>query len=528
MTGARVGNWYLEAEIGRGSLGIIYRARGYDDTQRRAAVKVFTSTGTQDAAFMQKFSSDMLPLQRLDHANIVKFYDSGIHGGLAFVACELVEGEDFAKLLTSGPRPWREVLGVAVQAARALKHAHNRNVLHRDLKPAHLMLTPDGTLKILGFGLSRIIPSPPPSPTPAIGSAAYIPPESASGKALTRRSDFYSLGGLLYTLVTGRPPFSAPTLVELMHKQCYMLPERPAMLVTDLPPELDEFICILLDKNPGRRPASAASLLEELERIRGKLERKGERLEWPVKLTPDTAEMPALPAALGGMGGESEAEAEPRPLLKRPVVVIPLFLIVMSALVLPFVWPSNSADELYAEAKPLVESDNPANWDIALEQFIDPLSRKYPDRYVEEIAAIRAKVKDRRELKRIIAEGAKVDFKSDAESAYFRGLRLAQAGETESAKRIWRDVEAAFGTVPSESRWVELARVGLTTLDKPENRNLHGPPDRGALDTALKNAKSFAAAGKTSEANAIYRALQELFRDDPAASDAIRRTIENK
>jgi len=317
-------------------------------------------------------------------------------------------------------------------------------------------------------------------------------------------------------------------LVELMHKQCYMLPERPAMLVTDLPPELDEFICILLDKNPGRRPASAASLLEELERIRGKLERKGERLEWPVKLTPDTAEMAALPAALGGMGGESEAEGEPRPLLKRPVVVIPLFLIVMSALVLPFVWPSKSADELYAEAKPLVESDNPANWDIALEQFIDPLSRKYPDRYVEEIAAIRAKVKDRRELKRIIAEGAKVDFKSDAESAYFRGLRLAQAGETESAKRIWRDVEAAFGTVPSESRWVELARVGLTALDKPENRNLHGPPDRGALDTALKNAKSFAAAGKTSEANAIYRALQELFRDDPVASDAIRRTIENK
>ena len=84
--------------------------------------------------------------------------------------------------------------------------------------------------------------------------------------------------------------FTAGSLVELMHKQCYTLPERPAMLVPDLPPELDEFICVLLDKNPARRPATAAAVLEELERIRGKLERKGERVEWPAKITPDTAE----------------------------------------------------------------------------------------------------------------------------------------------------------------------------------------------------------------------------------------------
>src|SRR4029079_2156808 len=154
--------------------------------------------------------------QRLDHANIAKFYDSGTHGGLAYVACELVEGKDFATLLEGGRRPWREVLSVAVQAARALKHGHNRNVLHRDLKPAHLMLAADGTLKVLGFGLAKVLPAAPPSPAPAIGSAAYIPPETASGKPLTRRSDFYSLGGVLYTLVTGRPPFAAGSLVELM------------------------------------------------------------------------------------------------------------------------------------------------------------------------------------------------------------------------------------------------------------------------------------------------------------------------
>ncbi|HSQ54839.1 MAG TPA: serine/threonine-protein kinase, partial [Gemmata sp.] len=461
MTGARVGNWYLEAEIGRGELGIVYRARGYDNPERHAAVKVFTTTATQDPIFVQKFAAEMLPLQRLDHVNIAKFFDSGTHGGLAYVACELVEGQDFAKLLENGRRPWQEVLSVAVQAARALKHAHNRNVLHRDLKPAHFLLANDGTLKILGFGLARVLPAAPPSPTVAIGSAAYLPPETASGKLLTRRSDFYSLGGVLYTLVTGRPPFAAASLVELMHKQCYTLPERPAMLVPDLPPELDEFICELLDKNPGRRPASAAAVLEELERIRGKLERKGEKIDWPAKVTPDTAETAALPAALGGVEGEREDEAEPRPLMRRPLVVIPLFLAVLAAIVLPFAWPAPSADDLYREAKPLLASDNPDDWEKAITKYLDPLAAKYPDRYTQEIAAARTKLRDRRELKRAVTEGSKIVPQSDAEAAYQRGLGLAQAGDIQGARRLWQGVIAVFAPVATQDRWVDLARLGI-------------------------------------------------------------------
>lgn len=530
MTGARVGNWYLEAEIGLGTLGVVYRARGYDDPTRRAAVKVFTATGTQDPAFVQKFVAEMLPLQRLDHANIAKYYDSGTHGGLAFVACELTEGDDFAKLLASGRRPWREVLGVAVQAARALKHAHNRNVLHRDLKPAHLMMTKDGTLKVLSFGLSRVVPAPPPAPVPAIGSAAYIPPETASGKPLTRRSDFYSLGGVLYTLVTGRPPFAAASLVELMHKQCYTLPERPAMLIPDLPPEMDEFICNLLDKNPGKRPATAAGLLDELERIRGKLERKGMKLEWPVKITPDTAEAAALPATLGGLGDEADVEPEPRPLLKRPYIVIPLFLLFLTALILPFTWPTKSADELYEHARPLLESNNLDDWDSAFEQYLDPLSRKYPDRYVEEIAAARAKLKDRRDLKRALSEGARIDLKlkSDAEWAYLRGLRLAQAGDTEGARRTWKAIVVVFGPVATESRWVELSWLALVALDRPENSNTHGPPDRTAFEAALKQARSLQASGRLDEAATAFRALTDLYRDDPLATATINQARDGK
>jgi hypothetical protein len=506
MTGARVGNWYLEAEIGRGALGLVYRARGYDDPERRAAVKVFTSAATQDPVFVQKFAAEMLPLQRLDHANIAKFYDSGTHGGLAFVACELVEGSDYRKLLEGGRRPWREVLSVAVQTARALKHAHNRNVLHRDLKPAHLMVTADGTVKVLGFGLAKVVP--------AASSGEYTPPETASGKPLTRRSDFYSLGGVLYTLATGRLPFTAPTLVELMHKQCYTLPERPGMIVPDLPPELDEFICVLLDKHPARRPATAAGVLDELERIRGKLERKGERVEWPAKITPDTAESPALPALLGGAGEETPGP-EPRPLMQRPVVVIPLFLLALAGLVLPFAWPSKSAQELYDAAQPLLASNNPDDWDTAIEKYLDPLSEKYPDQYAAEVAAAKTRVRDRKELRRAVADGVKVEARSPAERAYLRGRALAEAGDPDAARRTWQALVAAFGPVSAESRWVELAKAGLVALTRPENRGTRPPPDPASVDAAIARAKELAAAGKRDEAEAAFRALEELFRDDP-------------
>src|SRR5262249_37145929 len=118
MIGARVGNWYVESEIGRGPLGLVYRARGFDDPEKHAAVKVFTEI--RDPAALERMRTELLPLQRLDHANIVKTYDHGIHAGLAFIATELIAGTDYAKLLEGGRRPWREVLSIAVQAARAL------------------------------------------------------------------------------------------------------------------------------------------------------------------------------------------------------------------------------------------------------------------------------------------------------------------------------------------------------------------------------------------------------------------------
>ena len=463
MIGARVGNWYVEAEAGRGPGGVVYRAKSYADGTP-AAVKLL-----DDGGLAPKLAAELLALRRLDHPHIAAYLDSGTHAGRPYIASEWVAGTDAAKLLEGGRRPWPEVLSVAVQVARALKHGHNRNVLHRDLKPAHLMLTADGTVKLLAFGLARVVP-PALGPTPPLGSAAYLPPETAGGKPPTRRADFYSLGGLLYTLVTGRPPFAAPTLVELTHKQCYALPERPGMVVPDLPPELDEFICGLLAKDPARRPATAQNVLDDLERLRGKLDRQGAAVVWPAKLQPDTAEAAPLPAELAVPRPDSgEFEAARRRWPRWPVAAGAVVVVGLAAALAFAVAGRGSGED---------------------------------------------------ELRRAVAEGAEVGPRSDAERGYRRGLELARLGEVAAARRVWQAVATGFGPVASEARWVGLARTGLAALDRAPPRG----SDRRPLDAALAHAKALTGP----DAEAAFAALEELTRDDPAAAELVRAARERR
>jgi hypothetical protein len=199
----------------------------------------------------------------------------------------------------------------------------------------------------------------------------------------------------------------------------------------------------------------------------------------------------------------------------------------VAALVAGFAWPRKTADELWAAAAPLLESPDPADWDRAWDEYLEPLARKYPDRYAAGVAAARERIGDRRELRRAFAAGAKADARTDAERFYLRGLRLAQAGDAGAARRAWQELVTAFGPVESERRWVELARAGLAALDQPGNRP-RTPPDRGPFEAAVAHARSLAAGGKTDDAAAAFRALEDLFRDDPEALEAIRQARDGK
>jgi hypothetical protein len=293
------------------------------------------------------------------------------------------------------------------------------------------------------------------------------------------------------------------------------------MIVTELPADVDEFVCLLLSKEPTRRPATAQALLDELERLRGKLERKGEKLEWPAKLKPDTAEMAALPASLGGFGPEPDQPEPPRPWLKRPWVVVSLLALVVLTLVVSFSWEGTSASEMWLAAVPLVNSEDPADWDRAWDDYLDPLSRKYPDQYVDEVAAAKNRIRDRKELQRALAEGAKPEPRSEAERGYQRGLRLAQAGDAVAARRSWQAVVIVFGSLHAEARWVELSRAGIKALDRSPRPVQH---DRASFDAAIDDVKHLPLWAREPQ----IQALEELAHDDPALLEAIRNVRKSK
>lgn len=523
MTGGRVGNWMLGEEIGRGPLGCVYRGQSTEDG-RIAVVKILTPDPTRPPDFLPGFTAAMLFLQRLHHPNIARFYESGVSGGMAFYATEAVDGTDLASALRNRTRKpdepglsWTDdLLRVAVQLTRALRHGHHRSILHRGIKPANVLLATDGTVKLTDFGIGKLLGPPPLSlSADAWGTAGFLAPEHFTGKPFTKRSDLYALGGVLYTLVTGRPPFTGASAAEFMHKHCYTLPERPIQFVPKLPPELDDLICGLLAKEPSRRPANAAVVLDQLDRIRGKLERKGVSVVWPTD-PGDTTES----APLNGEDdrGNDYDERPDRPLMSRPIVVIPAFLLVVGLLLAGLFWPHPGPEELWAQAVPLLESTNPDDWDRAWNEYLEPLGRRYPDSHREELATAARQLATRRELKRAVETGSKIVYASEAEHWYYRGLALVRSGDLAEAQKVWSNLIPAFSGLEADARWVVLAQRGLDALGPVP----HTGSVKSSLAKTVEHLQELRKSGDTAGADRIQAALEALYADDPDTLNRIR------
>lgn len=521
MKGQSVGQWILGEELGRGPVGIAYRAVSQSDPSRQAAVKLITHPQLQSPDFLSRFSAEVLPLHRLTHPNIASIYDAGVHSGFAWLASELVEGEDLASRIRRRAREgqppgllWSsEALPIAVQLVRALKHGHLRSLFHRGLKPSNVLILPTGQVKLTDFGLAKIVNLAPMNlPPDPWGTAGYLAPEAFQGKTFTRKSDLYALGGVLYTLLTGRPLFAGATLAELLHKHCYSLPERPARLVPELLQEVDDLVCQLLQKDPKRRPASAAALLPVLDHIRAKAERKGHSIPWPDDIGGTSAVLPAL----SDTELQQAEQARHRPWHARAIVLVPMLLAVVGTGVALTLWPRPSAQELFAQAQPLLASDDPADWAKALDTSLAELERLYPEQYTDEIQAVRQKLRDRKELTSALATGRRAQFRGEAHRLYVRGLKLAQAGELALAQHTWQQLITVFAAIEAEARWVDLAKIGLQELQQ-SSQSFNGL-NRAGVSLALEQVEALKAAGKPEEAARILTALHELYDDDPAVS----------
>jgi beta-lactam-binding protein with PASTA domain/predicted Ser/Thr protein kinase len=271
MNGSELGGRYrVEARIGSGGMADVFR--GFDSVlHRTVAIKMLNARFASDGSFVDRFRREAQAAARLNHPNIVGVFDHGADDGTQYIVMEFIEGRTLADALEAGRRPTpMQAAEVAQHICEALEAAHVQGVIHRDIKPANVMVTRDGTVKVMDFGIARLVSGPETAPqtSAVLGTAAYLSPEQAQGQRVDTRTDIYSLGTVLYEMLTGRPPFGGESPVAIAYKQVNEPPVPPSQLSPDVPQGLDAVVMRALAKNPANRYQSAREFADDLERVR--------------------------------------------------------------------------------------------------------------------------------------------------------------------------------------------------------------------------------------------------------------------
>src|SRR5262245_15129518 len=269
MTGNKFGRYEILGELGRGAMGVVYRARD-PIIDRVVALKTIdlALTGAALASFEERFFQEARSAGRLNHPNIVTIYDAGKADGVAYIAMEFLEGTSLREILDEQPPlSIPRILETVAQIARGLAYAHENGVVHRDIKPANVIVLRNRRPKITDFGIARLGESEGPTSERA-GSPKYMSPEQIRGDVtVDGRSDVFSLGTVLYEMLTGKPPFAGDSVTEIMQAVLEHTPPVPSVVDAHVPPELDGVVMRMLAKRPDDRYPSARSLFRELRRV---------------------------------------------------------------------------------------------------------------------------------------------------------------------------------------------------------------------------------------------------------------------
>src|SRR5438046_2164342 len=410
LVGYTIGHYKICESIDAGGMGEVYLAT---DTVagRRAALKLLPLQFTGDAERLKRFEQEARAVVRLNHPNVVTVYEIGEENSIHYIASELIEGETLRDRLTRGPFQLSEALDVAIQIASALTAAHRAGIVHRDIKPENIMLRPDGYVKVLDFGIAKLAEQELPTTMPrdealllvetnlgsVLRTVRYMSPEQAFGAQVDKSTDIWSLGVVLYEMVTGHTPFTGDTPREVMSSILEKEPPQLTTYVAHIPAELQQIVSKTLRKDRGERYRSAHDLLEALKGLRHKLEVEAEL--YPSTATPSWLRWTRSTALVLGL------------------------LVAAMAVAVPFYWHRN------------LTTSSPPEKSIAVLPFLDLSETKdqeyFCDGMSEEIIEALAKV----EGLRVVARTSSFSFKGKSINTREIGEKLNVANVLEGSLR---------------------------------------------------------------------------------------------
>src|SRR5271165_1611475 len=286
MINETIGHYRILRQLGSGGMGLVYEA---EDTKlgRRVALKFLQESGRTDPAALDRFLREARSASALNHPGICTIYAIEEHGGRTYIAMELLEGESLDKAVAAGPLPIARTAEIGIEVADALDAAHKKGILHRDIKPGNIFLTQRGSAKLLDFGLAKLMEPEATNegetileletgfqttPGTAVGTIAYMSPEQARGEILDARSDLFSLGAVLYQMVTGALPFPGSTTAVIFGNILHTAPVSPVKLNSAVPAEFERILNKLLEKDRDFRYQVAAEVRADLKRLLRELE----------------------------------------------------------------------------------------------------------------------------------------------------------------------------------------------------------------------------------------------------------------
>ncbi len=255
--------------IGVGGMAVVYKAMDHR-LNRLVAVKILKDDYLNDSEFRRRFHGESQAVAMMSHPNIVSVYDVSKSDNADYIVMELIDGITLKQYMEQkgGPLSWRETLHFAMQIARALEHAHSRNIIHRDIKPHNVMILKDGSVKVADFGIARVASAQNTLTKEALGSVHYISPEQARGARVDNRTDIYSLGVVMYEMLTGRPPYDGETPVSVAIQHINGSPLSPSLLNSEIPTGLEQITMHAMCADINIRYSSVSDMLKDMEEFR--------------------------------------------------------------------------------------------------------------------------------------------------------------------------------------------------------------------------------------------------------------------